>query len=86
MPRSLRPSASPQPSDSAHANIDALTARLGELSGGIEHLRISRKTLISLAEPVAPPPTVRDHPAYRQILTVFGEVDGSLRARGLALL
>ncbi|MER6008445.1 hypothetical protein ABT120_58635 [Nonomuraea angiospora] len=85
MPRSLRPSASPQPSDSAHAEIDALTARLGELSEAIKHLRISRKTLISLAEEdLAPAEPI--NPAYRQILTVFGEVDGSLRARGLALL
>ncbi|MGV9385960.1 hypothetical protein ACWDRB_59850 [Nonomuraea sp. NPDC003707] len=91
MPRSLRPSASPQPSDSAHAEIDALSARLDELSKTIKHLRISRKTLISLAdedlapaEPIAPP-TVPDRPAYQQSLTVFGEVGGSLRARDPAL-
>ncbi|GIH77894.1 hypothetical protein [Planobispora longispora] len=54
----------------------------------IEHLRISRKTLISLAEEdpaPAEPPAVFDHPAYQQILTVFAETSGSLRARDLAL-
>ncbi|MGP3938037.1 hypothetical protein [Nonomuraea sp. KM88] len=71
--------------------IDTLAARLGELREQVEHLRISRKTLISLAEedpapaePAGAPPAVPDHPAYRQILTVFGEVGGSLRARDLA--
>ncbi|MEU4233286.1 hypothetical protein AB0F17_54145 [Nonomuraea sp. NPDC026600] len=78
--------------EQTQAEIDTLTARLGELSEAIEHLRISRKILISLAEegpvpaePVAPPPALPDHPAYQQILTVFGEADGSLRARDLAL-
>ncbi|MFI7643366.1 hypothetical protein [Nonomuraea sp. NPDC049400] len=78
--------------EQTQAEIDTLTARLGELSEAIEHLRISRKTLISLAEedlapvqPVAPPPAVPDHPAYQQILAVFGETGGSLRARDLAM-
>ncbi|MEV1179569.1 hypothetical protein [Nonomuraea sp. NPDC049784] len=78
--------------EQTQAEIDTLTARLGELSEQVEHLRISRKTLISLAEedpapvePVAPPPAIPDHPAYQQILAVFGEVGGSLRARDLAM-
>ncbi|MEU7901228.1 hypothetical protein AB0B45_51470 [Nonomuraea sp. NPDC049152] len=77
--------------EQTQAEIDTLTTRLGELSEAIEHLRISRKTLISLAEedpaPVEPnaPPAGFDHPAYQQILTVFGETGGSLRARDLAL-
>jgi hypothetical protein len=78
--------------EQTQVEIDTLTARLGELSEGIEHLRITRKTLICLAEEdlvpaelVAPPPTIPGHPAYQQILTVFGEVGGSLRARDLAL-
>jgi hypothetical protein len=70
--------------EQTQAEIDTLTARLGELSEQVEHLRISRKTLISLAEedpaPAEPPPTVPDHPAYQQILTAFYEADGSLRA------
>ena len=83
--------------EQTQAEIDTLTARLGELGEAIAHLRISRKTLISLAEedlapaepvePVAPPapPAVPDHPAYQQILAVFGEAGGSLRARDLAM-
>jgi hypothetical protein len=78
--------------EQTQAQIDTLTARLGELGEQVEHLRISRKTLLSLAEedpapaePVAPLPAVPDHPAYQQILTVFGEVGGSLRARDLAM-
>ncbi|WP_084959968.1 hypothetical protein [Thermoactinospora rubra] len=71
------------------AEIDTLTALVGELSEQVEHLRISRKTLLSLAEedpaPAEPPPVIPDHPAYQQILTIFGEVGESLRARDLAL-
>ncbi|MEU8108502.1 hypothetical protein AB0C18_32830 [Nonomuraea muscovyensis] len=74
--------------EQTQAEIDTLTARLGELSEQVEHLRISRKTLLSLAEedpaPAEPLPTVPDHPAYQQILTVFDEAGGSLRARDLA--
>ncbi|WP_214111423.1 hypothetical protein [Acrocarpospora catenulata] len=78
--------------EQTQAEIDTLTARLSELSEAIEHLRISRKTLIALAEevpapvePAAPPPTVPEHPAYQQILTVFGGAGGCLRARDLAM-
>jgi hypothetical protein len=78
--------------EQTQAEIDTLTARLGELSEQVEHLRISRKTLISLAEddpttvePAALPPVLPDHPAYQQILTIFSQVGGSLRARDLAL-
>jgi hypothetical protein len=77
--------------EQTQAEINTLTARLGELSEAIEHLRISRKTLLSLAEedpaPVEPDPTPAgfDHPAYQQILTVFGETGDCLRARDLAL-
>ncbi|YCK40808.1 hypothetical protein ACNF49_44160 [Actinomadura sp. ATCC 39365] len=75
--------------EQTQAEIDTLTARLGELSEQVEHLRISRKTLLSLAEedpaPAELPPMVPDHPAYQQILAAFGEADGSLRARDVAL-
>ena len=81
--------------EQTQAEIDILTARLGEFSEQVEHLRISRKTLISLAEedpapagptgPAVPPPTVPDHPAYQQILAIFGEAGGPLRARDLAV-
>ncbi|WP_043619876.1 hypothetical protein [Nonomuraea candida] len=76
-------------SEQTQEEIDTLTARLGELAEQVEHLRISRKTLISLAEedpaPAKPPPAVPGHPAYQQILTVFGEAGGFLRARDLAM-
>jgi hypothetical protein len=72
------------------ADIDTLTSRLGELGEAIEHLRITRKTLISLAdepdsetEPARPAPALPGHPAYQQILTVFADVGGSMRARDL---
>jgi len=77
--------------EQTQAEIDTLTARLSELSEQVEHLRISRKTLISLAEEdptpaeSSAPPMVSNHPAYQQILAVFGEVGGSLRARELAM-
>ncbi|GLX00942.1 transposase [Microtetraspora sp. NBRC 16547] len=69
------------------ARIDELTARLHELDQAIDHLRITRKTLVSLAEddtePATPPPSMPDHSAYQQILTVFADVDRPLRARDL---
>ncbi|MGW2151389.1 hypothetical protein ACWCOT_44300 [Nonomuraea bangladeshensis] len=78
--------------EQTQTDIDSLAARLSELSQEAEHLRISRKTLPSLAEadpapaePDAPPPAGFDHPDYQQILTVFSETGGSLRARDLAL-
>jgi hypothetical protein len=78
--------------EQTQAEIDILTARLDELHEAVEHLRISRKTLISLAEedsipvePVAAPPAGFDHPAYQQILAVFGESGDALRARDLVL-
>ncbi|MEV1173938.1 hypothetical protein [Nonomuraea sp. NPDC049784] len=60
--------------DRKQTQADILATRLRELSGQVEHLRISRKTLIFLAEedpapaePSASPPVVPDHPAYQQI-------------------
>jgi hypothetical protein len=75
--------------EQTQVQIEALTARLGELGEAIEHLRITRKTLVSLAEdpatadPAAPPPVLPGHPAYQQILTVFADVGRPLRARDL---
>jgi hypothetical protein len=70
------------------AQIDDLTAKLGELDEAIDHLRITRKTLLSLADepdpaPAALPPVLPDHPAYQQILAVFAESGQPLRARDL---
>ncbi|MEU4540739.1 hypothetical protein AB0G15_38495 [Streptosporangium sp. NPDC023825] len=74
--------------EQVQAEIDALSARLGELGEAIEHLRITRKTLLALADeddarPAAPPPALPSHPAYQQILTVFADADRPLRARDL---
>ncbi|GAA3147074.1 hypothetical protein GCM10010466_42610 [Planomonospora alba] len=70
------------------AETDALNAHLGELGEAIEHLRITRKTLLALAaddgaEPAAPPPALPSHPAYQQILAIFADADRPLRARDL---
>lgn len=74
--------------EQTQAEIDAMVAHLGELHEALEHLRITRKTLLSLAdepgpEPAPPPPVVPDHPAYRQILNVFADLGRPLRARDL---
>ncbi|MEV2273936.1 hypothetical protein [Nonomuraea africana] len=68
------------------AQIDELTAKLSELGQAIEHLRITRKTLLALAEepePASPSPVLPDHPAYQQILAAFAEVGQPMRARDL---
>ncbi|MFE0078796.1 hypothetical protein ACFWYW_59005 [Nonomuraea sp. NPDC059023] len=77
--------------EQTQAELDTLTTWLGELGQEAEHLRISRKTLLSLAQadpaPITPdaPLIGFDHPDYQQILTVFGQAEGPLRARDLAL-
>jgi hypothetical protein len=71
--------------------IDDLATKLRELDEAIDHLRITRKTLLALAdepgtEPaalIAPPPVLPDHPAYQQILAVFADVGQPMRARDL---
>ncbi|MER5420818.1 hypothetical protein [Streptosporangium roseum] len=72
------------------AEIDTFTARLRELEEAAEHLRITRKTLLSLAdeveadaEPVTPPVMLPGHSAYRQILDIFAALGRPLRARDL---
>jgi hypothetical protein len=72
--------------EQVQAEIDALSARLDELGEAIEHLRITRKTLLALADeddarPAAPPPALPSHPAYQQILTVFADADRPPRPR-----
>lgn len=77
--------------EQTRALIEESTAKLHELDETIDHLRITRKTLLALAdEPgtgpaalTAPPPVLPDHPAYQQILTVFADVGRPMRARDL---
>ncbi|TDD08250.1 hypothetical protein [Nonomuraea diastatica] len=73
------------------AQIDELTARLRDLDQDIEHLKISRKTLLTLAEEPDPAPSPQpalvlpDHPAYQQILTILADTGQPMRARDLCL-
>jgi hypothetical protein len=71
------------------AEMEDLAARLRELDEAIDHLRITRNTLLSLASepaaagPAEPPPVLPGHPAYQQILAVFADAAGPMRARDL---
>jgi hypothetical protein len=74
--------------EQTQARISELTARLRELDEAIDHLRITSKTLLSLAdepdpEPTSMPAVLPDHPAYQQILAVFADTGRPLRARDL---
>ncbi len=67
--------------------IDELTARLRELDEEIENLAVTRKTLLALPpatlEPAEERPVLPAHPAYQQILDVFADAAGPMRARDL---
>jgi hypothetical protein len=88
-----RPRGGPDAPGRADASPDRRAhARLRELDEALDHLRITRKTLLSLAdepdaEPTAPPsalpPGLPEHPAYQQILTIFADTGRALRARDL---
>ncbi|MGH3157747.1 MAG: hypothetical protein ACRDNF_14375 [Streptosporangiaceae bacterium] len=70
--------------EQARTLIDDLTAKLYELDEAIDHLRITRKTLLSLAgEPTTEPTVLPGHPACQQILTVFADAGRPMRARDL---
>jgi hypothetical protein len=74
--------------EQARTMMDDLAARLRELDEAIDHLQITRKTLLSLAgepgtEPAEPPPALPGHPAYQQILAVFADAGRPMRARDL---
>jgi hypothetical protein len=75
--------------EQARAMIEDLAARLRELDEALDHLRITRKTLLSLASepaggPAAPSsPVLPGHPAYQQILAVFADAGRPMRARDL---
>ena len=70
--------------------IEELTGRLRELDQDLDHLRITRKTLLVLAAepdpaPAPPAPVVLDHPAYQQIFTLMTSAGQPTRARDLCL-
>ncbi|MGP3921544.1 hypothetical protein [Nonomuraea sp. 10N515B] len=73
------------------AQIEELTARLRDLDQDLDHLQITRKTLLVLADqpgPASPPPpapAVPDHPAYQQILTLMADIGQPSRARDLCM-
>ncbi|WP_245985316.1 hypothetical protein [Streptomyces tateyamensis] len=74
--------------EQTRARIDELAGRLRELDQEIDHLRITRKTLLTLvgepeAEHAVPAPVVPEHPTYQQILAVFADARKPLRARDL---
>jgi hypothetical protein len=74
--------------EQARTQIDDLAARLRELDEAIDHLQITRKTLLSLAgepgtEPAEAPPVLPGHPLYQQILAVFADAGRPMRARDL---
>jgi cell division septum initiation protein DivIVA len=69
--------------EQVRARLDELTARLRELEQEAEHLRITRKTVLALADESDPQPAVTQHPAYQQILAAFAEARNPLRARDL---
>jgi len=80
--------------EQARAMIDELTAKVRELDEAVSDLRVTRKTLISLAghddgPPGAGPaglsPALPDHPAYQQILDAFADLRRPLRARDLCV-
>ncbi|QKW23119.1 hypothetical protein HUT16_32115 [Kitasatospora sp. NA04385] len=69
------------------AQMDELTARLRELDEGVESLAVTRKTLLALPpaapEPAEEPPVLPARPAYQQIIDVFADAAGPMRARDL---
>jgi cell division septum initiation protein DivIVA len=71
--------------EQVRAHIDELAGRLRELDQEAEHLRITRKTVVGLADDLAekPSPVLPEHPAYQQILAAFAEMRQPMRARDL---
>jgi hypothetical protein len=68
--------------------ITRLTAVLDELGRAAEEVRITRKTLLELPDPGPPAPSASapelpDGAAYQEIMAVFAQADGPLRARGV---
>lgn len=74
--------------EQTRGRIEELAAQLRELDEETENLRITRKTLLGLAdEPLvteaAPQTAAPTHPAYQQILAAFADTGRPMRARDL---
>ncbi|MFB6561715.1 hypothetical protein ACFCYH_23015 [Streptomyces sp. NPDC056400] len=68
--------------DDLRGQITELQDSLREAETHLEHLEITRKTIAGLAHRLpAAPPDLPEHPDYPQILAVFNEATGPLRAR-----
>jgi hypothetical protein len=68
--------------------VTRLTAVLDELGRAAEEVRITRKTLLELPDPAPPAPSpsapeLPDGAAYQEMMVVFAQADGPLRARGV---
>jgi hypothetical protein len=69
--------------------ITELTGRLREAEEELEHLRITRKTILALPDedtprpPTPEPPALPGHPDYQRILDAFATADRPLRAKDL---
>lgn len=74
--------------DETREQVTRLTAVLDELGRAAEEVRITRKTLLELPDPALPAPPASaaelpDGAAYQEIMVVFAQADGPLRARGV---
>lgn len=74
--------------EETRGQITRLTAVLDELGRAAEEVRITRKTLLALPDPGPPAPSASapelpDGAAYQEIMAVFAQADGPLRARGV---
>ncbi|OEJ29018.1 hypothetical protein AS594_35995 [Streptomyces agglomeratus] len=68
--------------DDLRAQMDDLQTRLREAETHLEHLAITRKTVIGLADRLpAGPPDLPEHPDYPRILDAFNHAAGPLRAK-----
>ncbi|MFE2912249.1 hypothetical protein ACFXI0_15280 [Kitasatospora indigofera] len=63
--------------------ITQLTAVLDELGRAADEVRITRKALLELPEPAPPAPELPGGAAYQEIMAVFAQAGGPLRARGV---
>jgi len=70
--------------DELRAQIEELQGRLRETQTRLEHLSVTRRTVIALADllPARPSsPDLPEHPDYPRILAVLNGATGPLRAR-----